>query len=272
MAEAIRPGRLVAGRSVGQTLPMRPWSPTADPTSGPVRALAAAVIVAVGVLVLAPAAAAHVDGTAAGVGADGATTVVLSFHHGCDGQATTGLAVAVPEGATDVTADDPEGWTSTVTSTEIVWAGGTVPDGEEAEFTFHARLAQPDGATVAVPTVQTCPDGELAWIGPPDAGEDEGADPSPSFVVPAGGGGQAGGEPAGGEPTTTAADADDPTVSTTLPEGQVTASQADDDEGTGPNAGGTAGLVVFLVVVTVILGGATVLYLRHRGTGTPPPA
>lgn len=50
----------------------------------------------------------------------------------------------------------------------------------------------------------------------------------------------------------------------TLPPGQVTATQADDDEGTGPNAGGTAGLVVFAVVVTVILGGATVLYLKHR--------
>lgn len=53
-------------------------------------------------------------------------------------------------------------------------------------------------------------------------------------------------------------------TSTTLPPGGVTATQADDDEGPGPNAGGTTGLVVLIVVMGIIGGGATILYLRHR--------
>lgn len=50
----------------------------------------------------------------------------------------------------------------------------------------------------------------------------------------------------------------------TLPPGGVTATQADDDEGPGPNAGGTTGLVVLLIVMGIIGGGATILYVKHR--------
>jgi uncharacterized protein YcnI len=58
----------------------------------------------------------------------------LSFRvgHGCDGKATTGLTVTLPEGATHAKPMPKAGWKIDIVSSgalnEITWKGGSLPD------------------------------------------------------------------------------------------------------------------------------------------------
>lgn len=110
-------------------------------------------------------------------------TVTFSFHHGCDGEETTGLKVKLPDGTTAVTAQNPDGWTSTATDTEIDWTGGSVPDGDDASFTATMTLTAADGETVPFPTIQSCPSATNDWIEIPEAGGAEPENPAPTIVM-----------------------------------------------------------------------------------------
>jgi uncharacterized protein YcnI len=108
---------------------------------------------------------AHVTAeTTAHDGADGTSTLRFSFEHGCDGEATTALRVALPSGAVVVTTQEPEGWSADVLPSEIEWSGGAVADGEAGEFTAGIRHRAAEGDTVLFPVVQKCGSAELAWI------------------------------------------------------------------------------------------------------------
>ena len=246
--------------------PMRSTTPTpATRRAGqarPARSLAAALtaLVATAVLLVVgtTAAAAHVDAEANDVTPDGFTRIVLSFHHGCEGQPTTALRVRLPEGATDVAAEDVEGFTAEVADGEVRWSGGSVPDGTEAEFAFSARLAQPDGTEVPVPTIQECPDGENAWIEPPTDDESEASSPAPVIVVPVGGGGQA--TPTV-ETTTSTADSTTTTVDADRPAAAAVAAAPEDESALG---GGAVGFMVFAGVMVAVAGGAVYLVIRSR--------
>jgi len=227
---------------------------------------------AISVVALASPAFAHVDAEATGVTADGATEVALGFHHGCGDEPTIEMKVQLPEGFSDAAPGPVEGFTGAVDGDTIVWTGGSVPDGEAAEFPFTVKLAQADGTEVPLPTIQRCPTTSNNWIeiageSADDADtEDENSSPAPIIVVPAGGGGQASGDaPVSSDaPVTTA------TTVTTV----QAAADASGDEAPTPittttandvdNSAGGAGLIVLLIVMAVIVGGAVLLYVRNR--------
>ncbi|MCB1248215.1 MAG: DUF1775 domain-containing protein [Acidimicrobiales bacterium] len=194
----------------------------------------------------------------------GITTVVLSFDHGCGESPTTGLRVQLPDGTTEVTTTDPDGWTSAVSDGVVTWTGGSVAPKDKGSFELRARLVGQAGEVVYLPTVQTCPDGEEAWIEiPVDGAEPEAPAPAVTLtrtVTPAGTEDGTASTTADGSATTAAPGSTRApgTASTLLSTGVTTV---------GPAAGsspGTTGLIIFIAVLVIIGGGAVVLYLRNR--------
>lgn len=145
--------------------------------------LAAGLLVA-GLLVLhlAAAAAARVTIDTAVPRGDGSVDLVLSLSRRCDGAATSGLVVALPDGTAVVAVEDPRGWSHQVETGRVSWAGPTIPAGEDARFVVTARVDAVPGDTVLVPATQTCADGgEVEWSGATEDAER----PAPRFVATA---------------------------------------------------------------------------------------
>jgi len=200
------------------------------------------------VLVAALPAAAHTTATAT-AGPNGTTVVTWSFSHGCDGRPTIGLRVRIPTGASAVTATDPAGWTSTVSTTAVEWTGPGIPDGTTARFTASMVLTERAGTSVVMPAVQQCTDGaELAWIS--DTGDaSESSRPAPAIVVPVN--------------DTTPPPTAPSTSTTTGPSTTRTVIGADAVTAKGSPTS-TSGLAVFIGVCAVLVIGAGALILRQR--------
>ena len=213
---------------------------------------------AVTLVALAGPAAAHTEADAEAA-STGRTRITFTAEAECAGGAepTSGLRVQLPEGATDVQPENQDGWTSAVTTTEIDWTA-PAPTIDQDTFVAEMVLAQPVGETVYLPTIQVCPNGEeIAWIQVPTTPGETLERPAPSIVVPAN----------ATTPTTAAVVAE---TTTTAESGPTTTARMSVEqtpitqEGSKTN---NAGLVVLIVVGVVIVGGATILYLRHRNTG-----
>jgi hypothetical protein len=132
------------------------------------------------------------------------------------------------------------------------WEGGSIPDAQVASFVAVMTIDQPEGTVVRFPTIQGCPSAESAWIQIADAANPEPEYPAPQIVV-----GVASDAAIAPEPVGTTA----PTPTTTrvpLQDSPIASTGTDQS---------TAGLVVFVVVMAVIVGGALVLYLRNRRRG-----
>lgn len=149
--------------------------------------LAAALLPATGGIALA-----HVtlDQPQAVVGT--AYKAVLRVGHGCEGAATTGLRLRIPEGFIAVRPMPKPGWQiETVTGeyaqsytlfgapltsgvTEVVWSGGSLPDDFFDEFTVRGTLAAdlPTDRPLYFPVIQTCGEAASRWIQIPEAGAD----------------------------------------------------------------------------------------------------
>ena len=132
---------------------------------------------------------------------------VLRVPHGCDGAATTGITIKLPEGFVSAKPMPKPGWTLDITSgdyarpyklfgsevksgaTEISWLGGNLPDNEYDEFVVRGTLADSltPGDTLYFPVIQTCTSGEEDWI---DTSGSEDGTPAPGLkLAPAVGGG-----------------------------------------------------------------------------------
>jgi hypothetical protein len=132
---------------------------------------------------------------------------VLRVPHGCDGAATTGITIKLPEGFVSAKPMPKPGWTLDITSgdyarpyklfgsevksgaTEISWSGGNLPDNEYDEFVVRGTLADSltPGDTLYFPVIQTCTSGEEDWI---DTSGSEDGTPAPGLkLAPAVGGG-----------------------------------------------------------------------------------
>jgi hypothetical protein len=133
------------------------------------------------------------------------TATELRFHvpHGCDGAATDGLEVTIPENVLMVQPAWLPGWTIETESvpsepymvhgveqTERVgtvrWSGGSLPDELYLDFTLVATFVG-EPSEVAFPVVQHCGDQEIAWVDVP--GDDPEASlehPAPTVTVVAG--------------------------------------------------------------------------------------
>lgn len=129
----------------------------------------------------------------------------LRVPHGCQGAATTGLRLRIPDGLVDVQVQDKPGWVVQVMQAdyaqplvlrgatltrgvrEINWAG-SLPDGEAATFAFSGELVPglPQDELLYFPVLQQCGDAVLRWIdrsGAPAAGH-----PAPTLQLVAPGG------------------------------------------------------------------------------------
>lgn len=148
-------------------------------------------------LFAAPLAHAHIIVAPASAPAGAYQTLVFKVGHGCDGSATTGITVSLPDGVTAKPMPKP-GWTinlvegklaaplrmhgKTITSAvrEITWRGGPLPDAYYDEFTLQARLPDAPGRYV-FKVGQQCGNVHVDW-----AGDAASKTPAPALdVVPA---------------------------------------------------------------------------------------
>ena len=100
---------------------------------------------AVGLLLLAPSASAHVTAKPSSV-AEGATVVVaLGTPNERDGHTTVGLAVELPSEVEIVSAMAPAGWVVQHTAHTVAWTGGEITGTDAIEFPLELRGLRPVG-------------------------------------------------------------------------------------------------------------------------------
>lgn len=171
----------------------------------PLRTTAAAAL-AVGLVAAgATAASAHVTVTPSTTTADSYTVLTFGFGHGCGASATTEIAIQMPEQVISVApavhpgwdvekvmedletpVDDGHGGEYTERVAEVVYTARTpIPDGYRDSFELSLKLPDAAGETLDFPTVQTCEEGENAWVEIPAEGQtgDDLESPAPSFVL-----------------------------------------------------------------------------------------
>lgn len=164
---------------------------------------AAAVIVSV--FGFASPASAHVTLTPSTTAAGAHAVLQFSVGHGCENSPTTKIAIQIPAQITSVTPTRTALWkaekqTETVDPPAVDSHGHKIvqrvasvtfttqtplPDGYREVFELTVQLPEGKGTKLAFPTIQTCEQGESAWIEVAQDGQDA-EDlqlPAPSFVT-----------------------------------------------------------------------------------------
>jgi copper(I)-binding protein len=127
----------------------------------------------------------------------------MQVLHGCDGAATTGIAVTIPDGIVGAKPMPKPGWALAMTKatyteaaalhgkplTEgvktISWSGGALPDDEYDEFVFTAFVtdAVAPGATLYFPVTQSCGPQQIGWTETPQAADARLKRPAPALRI-----------------------------------------------------------------------------------------
>jgi uncharacterized protein YcnI len=231
----------------------------------------AAVTAAAGLVVLGVAgpASAHVTITPSTTAAGAFAVLTVSVPHGCDGSPTTSIAIQIPEEVNAVTPTrnalyevekemqqlDPP--VTDAHGNEITERVATVtyttdeplPEGYRDSFELSLQIPDAEGTTLVFPVVQTCEEGESAWIEVPAEGqsEDDLDLPAPGFTItPSEGDGH------GGEAEESA---DEPAVSD---------SESDSDTEEAGDGSMLAGVGLGAGVVGILLGGAALARGRRQ--------
>jgi uncharacterized protein YcnI len=251
------------------------------------RACARSAVVAAGVAALsvvgALAADAHVSVSADTTAAGAYALLTFGVPHGCDGSATTKIAIKIPDQVTSVTPTVNPNW-DVQKVTAAVNPPITDSDGDritervdQIVYTAKAPLAAdlrdalvlsvriPDaaGQTLSFPVIQTCEVGETAWIEQPVAGQPEPAHPAPSIEVTAAtgdghhGAGAAGADAASAEQSAPASATETAAAPTSSAQVATTAA----DSGSGANGVAIAGLVAG--VIGIVVGGLALVRTRR---------
>ncbi|SDS06094.1 YcnI family copper-binding membrane protein [Microterricola viridarii] len=153
--------------------------------------LAAGALLAVGAPL---AASAHVGVTPSDTAAGSYSLLTFSVGHGCDGAATTRIAIDIPESIVSVTPTVNPNWTiekvktgdgdAARTSQVVYTAIAPLEDGLRDTFVLSAKLpAEAAGDTLEFPVLQTCTVGETNWNETTVAGEAEPDAPAPAFTL-----------------------------------------------------------------------------------------
>ncbi|WEO76962.1 YcnI family protein [Cryobacterium sp. SO2] len=216
---------------------------------------AATTLLGAGLLALsAPlAASAHVEVEPSSTAAGSYSLLTFAVSHGCDGSATTGITVDIPETITSVTPtvnpgwdvakvavdlatplEDGEGDTITTRVGQVSYTAQTpLVDGLRTTFVLSLQIPEDAvGETLSFPVLQSCEVGETSWSEATVEGEAEPAHPAPSLTVT-----EATGEAGHGHGTTEEAEA---TATTTAASDDVLARVL----GIGGLVVGAVGLVV----------------------------
>jgi uncharacterized protein YcnI len=206
-----------------------------------VRVAAVLCGVAGAVALLASPAGAHVTPDETEVPADAFSAVTLSVPHGCEESPTRQLRIEIPEGIVSVTPQVHPGWEIEVEEEELdepiegegdpiteriatvtytAERGNELPAHFRDSFTLGYRAPDTPGEYLFFKTVQTCVEGETAWIEEYTGEGEEPEHPAPAVLVTDaqddghGGGDEAAGDDAGsagGEEASATTDADDST-------------------------------------------------------------
>ena len=143
---------------------------------------AASLATAMAALVAMPAGANVNIPEGGAVARDSISVIHLRVFDGCDGQATDGLEVEIPESVRNVTPAAVPGWSVEVETasgetmapaevaegervTAVSWSGGPLPAGQLMDFGLRAYFPDEAGATLAFPVTQTCGLTEVRWDG-----------------------------------------------------------------------------------------------------------
>ncbi|MYM88947.1 DUF1775 domain-containing protein [Rugamonas sp. FT82W] len=143
-------------------------------------------ILACAAALLAPAAQAHVTLEQTTGLAGSFQKLTFRVGHGCDGSATKGLTVSLPEGAASAKPMPKAGWKVDVGTNggvqEISWKGGPLPDAYFDEFVMQVKLpAQPGKLYFRI--VQQCDKASVAWDEIPGDGAVKLKAPAPMLEV-----------------------------------------------------------------------------------------
>ena len=135
------------------------------------------------------AASAHVEVDPSSAAAGSYSLLTFSVGHGCDGSATTGITIDVPEAIESVTPTVNPGWdVIPLTDGQIVYTALT-PLADGLRTTFELSLQIPAdaavGDTLAFPVLQSCEVGETDWSEAIVEGEAEPDHPAPAGTVTA---------------------------------------------------------------------------------------
>ena len=164
--------------------------------------LGAAALLTLG---LAGAASAHVTITPSDTGAGAYTVLTVNNGHGCEGSPTTKITIQMPEEINAVTPtrnplydvtktveqlDEPitDAHGNEVTErvgTVVYTAKTPLPDGYRDAFELSLQLPDTPGETLVFPVIQTCEQGETAWVEVPAEGQDpeELERPAPTVTI-----------------------------------------------------------------------------------------
>jgi periplasmic copper chaperone A len=207
------------------------------------------------ILITGGVASAHIDPDPIAIQAGTSATVAFKVEHGCDGSPTTSMSFQIPEGVTDAVGVEKEGWTSTVTGNTLEFTGG--PLAADEEDTFDITFTAPATAgEISFPIIQTCEQGELAWIEPIVEGAEEPERPAPIVKITEGAptAEDLTPEPEEEEGTEGTVVATDTGATPT-----TVAASADDSSNTGT-------IVVIVVIVAIVLVGGGVVLARRQST------
>lgn len=165
---------------------------------------AAVTLVLVGV---AAPAQAHVTITPSTTAAGAYAVLEVGVPHGCQGSSTTGITIQLPDEIVSVTptrhalweveknleqldpsVTDSHGRQITERVASVTYrTDSPLPEGYRDVLELSLLLPDLEGETLVFPTIQTCEQGEAAWIEVPAEGQDGEALelPAPSFVLTA---------------------------------------------------------------------------------------
>jgi uncharacterized protein YcnI len=158
--------------------------------------------IALGLLLAAARAGAHVGLVATPARTGEPVRLALQVGHGCGDSPTTTLVVQVPEGLLLARPLAKPGWNISTqartleapylrhglsyaaNTSSIRWEGGTLPSHLADEFVFNAIVADGAGGSLVLRVQQACQDGQkFDWNGPPES-----AEPAPVLAVEPGAG------------------------------------------------------------------------------------
>jgi uncharacterized protein YcnI len=223
------------------------------------QALTSVVASATVVLVAGGIASAHVDPDPLAMEAGTTGEVAFTIEHGCDGSPTTDLKFEVPDGVTGVTPVDKDGWTATVSGNVLEFKGGPLAADQEDQFAI-TMTAPAEAGEARFPVIQTCEQGELAWIEIPAEGAAEPEHPAPTLKITAG--------PPTAEDLASEEEASadaEATPDTAAPTATTVAAPADED------SSNTGTVVVVIGAAIVLVGGGIFLARRKKASVQADP-
>ena len=203
---------------------------------------------------------AHIDPTPLAMQAGTTGTVQFNVEHGCNGSPTTDIKIQLPDGITDVAAVDKAGWTSTLTGNVVEYKGGPLAADQEDHFDVTLTAPTQPG-DIRFPIIQTCQQGELAWIEVAAEGAPEPEHPAPTLKITAGPPTSADLTP---EPEATDAGSSAGSAAPVIASAPPTTTATKDE------SSNTGAVVAIVVAAVVVIGAGGVIIARRRGTASRP--